>query len=111
MMIASPTTSDRYAAAAAFDRSLRSADSDGGDSPSDSVTLESGPDVVVTLGKSKSPEAAATYDASGKFGSPASTGSDRDDASGDAGAPSAATTSVPAANDPSADAPADDAAA
>ena len=65
MMISSPVTSDPYAAAAALDRSLRSSSNDPADPPPGSVTLDSGPDVVVTL--SKGSQSSATYDASGKL--------------------------------------------
>ncbi len=72
MMIPPPSSGDPYQAAAALDRALRSptAGSETQDaSQSDSTTLESGPDIVVTL--SKPSDAAALYNASGKFsGSP-----------------------------------------
>jgi hypothetical protein len=74
MMISSPAAGDPYAAAAAVDRSLRAAaaatgadaaDDSSSDSSSDSTPVASGPDVVVTLGKSS--PSPATYNASGKL--------------------------------------------
>jgi hypothetical protein len=75
MMISSPAAGDPYAAAAALDRSLRAAaaatgadappDDSSSDSSSDSTPVASGPDVVVTLGKSA--PSPATYNASGKL--------------------------------------------
>jgi hypothetical protein len=74
MMISSPAAGDPYAAAAALDRSLRAAvaatgtdapDDSSSDSSSDSTPVASGPDVVVTLGKSS--PSPATYNASGKL--------------------------------------------
>ena len=65
MMISPPSAGDPYAAAAALDRQLRSPDGDAGAASSDSVTLESGPDVVVTLSRGSS--SPGTYDASGKL--------------------------------------------
>ena len=74
MMISSPAAGDPYAAAAALDRSLRAAaaatgadapDDSSSDSSSDSSPVASGPDVVVTLGKSS--PSPATYNASGKL--------------------------------------------
>jgi hypothetical protein len=74
MMISSPAAGDPYAAAAALDRSLRAAaaatgadapDDSSSDSSSDSTPVASGPDVVVTLGKSSPSQ--STYNASGKL--------------------------------------------
>ena len=69
MMISPAGASDPYAAAAALDRQLRSSGDESGDSSSSSgsVTLESGPDVVVTLGKASASPSPSTYDASGKM--------------------------------------------
>ena len=69
MMISSAAASgasDAYAAAAALDRQLRAGSSDPGDADSDSSTVASGPDVVVTLGQG-TPPGSSTYDASGKM--------------------------------------------
>ena len=69
MMISSAAASganDAYAAAAALDRQLRAGSSDPGDAGSDSGTVASGPDVVVTLGQG-TPPGSSTYDASGKM--------------------------------------------
>ncbi len=107
MMIASSTAADPFAAAAALDRSLRSPDAGAGastDSPSDSTTLDSGPDVVVTLNTPASPP--LTYDASGKFGAPPPS---NDSASNDGTVSADAAPSATAANDPSVDAPAENA--
>jgi hypothetical protein len=101
MTIPPPSATDPYQAAAALDRALRSPGSDAGDSPFDSVGPDSGPDVVVTLGKP--PQAAATYNASGKLPSSEPT----DSANDDDGAASDATSSAPAADDSSANATAD----
>jgi hypothetical protein len=74
MMISSPAAGDPYAAAAAVDRSLRAAaaatgadapDDSSSDSSTDSTPVASGPDVVVTLGKSS--PSPSTYNASGKL--------------------------------------------
>src|SRR5476649_2638363 len=65
MMISSPTAADPYAAAAALDRQLHSPSSDVDDAAPDSVSLDSGPDVVVTLSSGSS--SPATYNASGKL--------------------------------------------
>jgi hypothetical protein len=69
MMISSPSASDPYAAAAALDRALHSSSGDdgggGGASSSDSKTLDSGPDVVVTLSQGMS--SPLTYNAAGKM--------------------------------------------
>ena len=65
MMISPPSADDPYAAAAALDRQLRSPGGDAESASSDSVTLESGPDVVVTLSKGSS--SPSTYNASGKL--------------------------------------------
>lgn len=71
MMISSPSAGDRYAAAAALDRALRS----GADKPDDAdadgppdATTDSSPDVVVTLSRGGS--APSTYDASGRMAGP-----------------------------------------
>ena len=69
MMISSPGASDPYAAAAVLDRQLRSSGNGSDDSSSGSTPLESGPDVVVTLGKGPS-SSPSTYDASGKMAGP-----------------------------------------
>ena len=69
MMISSAAASgasNAYAAAAALDRQLRAGSSDPGDAGSDSGTVASGPDVVVTLGQG-TPPGSSTYDASGKM--------------------------------------------
>ena len=65
MMIPPTGTSDLYAAAAAFDRQLRSSSDDAGDASSGSATADSSPDVVVTIGPGASMP--ATYRASGKL--------------------------------------------
>ncbi len=67
MMISPAGASDPYAAAAALDRQLRSSGNDSGDASSGSVTLESGPDVVVTLSKGSASPSPSTYDASGRM--------------------------------------------
>ncbi len=67
MMISPAGASDPYAAAAALDRQLRSSGNDSGDASSGSVTLESGPDVVVTLSKGSASRSPSTYDASGRM--------------------------------------------
>ena len=67
MMISPAGASDPYAAAAALDRQLRSSGDDPDDSSSGGTTLESGPDVVVTLSKGSASPSPSTYDASGKM--------------------------------------------
>ena len=67
MMISSPSAADPYTAAAALDRALRSGNDAG--PPSGDTPLDSGPDVVVTLGHgAATPATPATYDASGRMG-------------------------------------------
>ncbi|MCK9689157.1 hypothetical protein [Scleromatobacter humisilvae] len=66
MMISPAGASDPYAAAAAFDRQLRSSSSDPGDAAPGSSLVAAGPDVVVTLGKG-TPPGSSTYDASGRM--------------------------------------------
>src|ERR1700749_2719236 len=66
MMISPAGASDPYAAAAAFDRQLRSSSSDPGDAAPGSSLVAAGPDVVVTLGKG-TPPGSSTYDASGRL--------------------------------------------
>ncbi len=65
MMISSSTAADPYAAAAALDRQLRSSGNDAGDAAPDSASPDASPDVVVTLGSGSS--SPATYNASGKL--------------------------------------------
>ena len=99
MMISSPTAGDPYAAAAELDRSLRSAQGSDAGPPSGDTTLESGPDIVVTLSHG-APASPPTYDASGRMGPPAADATDssahasKPDGGGD-NAPDA--TSAPAA--------------
>ena len=121
MMISSPATSDPYAAAAAPDRSLRAAAAATGadapdDSSSDSTPVASGPDVVVTLGKSA--PSPATYNASGKLDGTMSLGelgangphsmakADETDGSADTNATSASGATDAASTDTSASTPA-----
>jgi hypothetical protein len=70
MMISSPSAGDRYAAAAALDRTLRSgtaASDDAGGPANDTPPTDSSPDVVVTLSQGGG-SAPSTYDASGRMG-------------------------------------------
>jgi hypothetical protein len=80
-MMIPPSGASPYAAAAALDRQFRQDDATSPDDAT-STPLESGPDVVVTLGQRAA--APSTYDASGRMAAaPAANASD--DASGDAG--------------------------
>ena len=65
MMIPPTGTGDLYAAAAAFDRQLRSSSDDASDATSGSAPADSSPDVVVTFSQGASMP--ATYGPSGKL--------------------------------------------
>lgn len=65
MMIPPPSAGDPFQAAAALNRAQRSCPAPADASQSDSSGGESGPDVVVTLGKPSG--ASGTYDKSGKM--------------------------------------------